>query len=122
MKSKIRWLLFNFTGIRFLYEKIVSPKVTHLNVHSSISEGQSKYYNIDLPAGYAIKILISSTNDVDLYLRPNQLPTTSQYLVRAWTTSGNESINYMSQSNETLHIMVYGYQASDSFTLRTIKQ
>jgi hypothetical protein len=96
-------------------------EVNHLNVRDSVAQGGSKHYTIDLPAGYATRIQTFSSGDVDLYIQVNKPPTTSEYLMRVYTSTGNETINYSPQSNITLHIMVHGYQAA-SFTLRTAPQ
>jgi hypothetical protein len=94
------------------------PAVVHLDVTDSVAQGQAKHYTIDVVAGRKIVVRTFAPNDVDLYLQMNQAPTLSQYLLRAWTTSGNETLAYTPTSNGTLHIMVHGYAAS-SFTLRT---
>lgn len=96
--------------------------VTHLNETSSLAQGEAKHFTIDLPAGYATKINTYSQDDVDLYIQLNEQPTTNSYLMRAWTTSGNETLNYTPQANATLHILVYGYENADSFTLTTSRQ
>jgi hypothetical protein len=97
-------------------------EVTHLNVQDSIAQGESKHYTLELPSGYATKIQTFSDSDVDLYIQMNQAPTTSAYVGRAWTTSGNETLSYTPSGNGTLHIMVHGYEAASSFTLRTSAQ
>ena len=48
-------------------------------------------------------------------------PTTSAYLLRGYTSSGNETITYTPTSNGKLHIGVHGYQAGQ-FSLRTADQ
>ena len=94
-------------------------EVTHLNVQDSIAAGESKAYTVELPAGYAAKFESFSSNDIDLYIQLNQAPTTDEYLMRGYTNSGNESISYTPQANATVHVMVHGYEAAGSFTLRS---
>ncbi len=97
-------------------------EVTHLNIQDSLAQGEEKHYTIDLPAGYAVKVETFSANDIDLYVQMNQAPTLESWLMRPYTASGNESVNYTPTANGTLHIMVHGYEAANSFTLRTSAQ
>ena len=99
-----------------------TTEVTHLNVQDSIAQGEMKHFTIALPAGYATKIETFSSSDIDLYIQLNQAPTESEYLGRGYTATGNETLSYTPQANATLHIMVHGYAAADSFTLRTSAQ
>jgi hypothetical protein len=99
---------------------IVEPpaEIEHINLQDTVAQGESKYYSLDVPAGQEIKIRTFADNDVDLYIQMGTQPTTSDYLMRAWTVSGNETITYTPSSSGTLHIMVHGYAGSD-YTLRT---
>jgi hypothetical protein len=92
--------------------------VEHFTETGSVSQGEMKYYTLEVNAGHRVFIRTFAQKDVDLYIQMNAQPTTSAYLERAWTTSGNEVIEYTPTQNGTLHIGVHGYQASD-FTLRT---
>ena len=56
--------------------------------------------------------------DVDLYVRFGAAPTTSAYDQRAYTYSGNETIEVMPTATGTLHIAVHGWAAS-SYSLTT---
>lgn len=97
------------------------PEVNQLDLEASVIQGGKKFYTIDLPAGYPTRIQTYSSNDVDLYIQVNRPPTTSEYLMRGYSSSGIERIDYSPPSNITLHIMVHGYQAA-SFTLKTARQ
>jgi hypothetical protein len=92
--------------------------VSHLNVSGSVALGESKVFTMDVPAGAKLRIKTAAAADVDLYIQMNQAPTTEAFLMRAWTSSGNETIDYDVVSSGKLHIMVHGYAAS-SFTLTT---
>jgi len=95
--------------------------VTHLNVSDTVAQGEMKYYTLAVNAGQRVFIRSYAPHDVDLYIQLNAQPTTSAYLERAYTTSGNETIAYTPTANGTLHIGVHGWDAS-SFTLRTADQ
>lgn len=95
--------------------------VTHLHESGEVAQGESKFYTVNVIAGRKIVIRTMAPHDVDLYIQMGAAPTTSAYLMRAWTTSGNETITYTPTSSGTLHIMVHGYAAS-SFTLTTSDQ
>jgi hypothetical protein len=95
--------------------------VTHLTESGSVAEGEMKLYSLDVIAGRRIVVRTTSSQDMDLYIQMGAAPTTGAYLMRAWTTSGNETISYTPTSNGTLHIGVHGYEAG-SFSLRTADQ
>jgi len=92
--------------------------LAHINTQGSVAQGEMKYFTLAVPAGHKVVIKTFSEKDVDLYLQMNAQPTTDAYLMRAWTTSGNETLTYTPSSNGTLNIGVHGYEAG-SFTLRT---
>jgi len=93
-------------------------EVSHIDASGSLAEGEAKQFTLRVNAGQRIVVRTLSSKDVDLYIQMNATPTTSAYLERAWTTSGNETISYVPTSNGTLHILVYGYEAAD-YVLRT---
>lgn len=72
-------------------------------------------------AGRRIVVRTTSPKDVDLYIQMGAEPTTSAYLMRAWTSPGNETISYTPTSNGKLYVGVHGY-AAGSFSLRTADQ
>jgi len=92
--------------------------VTHLHEQATVAHNGMKRYTIEVRAGEKILVRTFSTKDVDLYIQMNGEPTTAAYLMRGYTSSGNETIGYTPTSNGTLNIMVYGYQAGQ-FTLKT---
>ncbi|MCP4447238.1 MAG: hypothetical protein GY811_18095 [Myxococcales bacterium] len=93
-------------------------EVVHLSENGSVSQGEMKKFSLDVIAGQRILVRSFAAKDVDLYIQMAGEPTTGAYLERAYTSSGNEVIDYTPTSNGTLHIGLYGYAASD-FTLRT---
>jgi hypothetical protein len=92
--------------------------VTHIDTTASVATNELKTYSLDVIAGRRIVIRTFSSADVDLYIQMNAAPTVDAYLMRAWTTSGNETITYTPTSNGKLHIGVHGY-AAGQFTVRT---
>ncbi|MBK9036192.1 MAG: pre-peptidase C-terminal domain-containing protein [Myxococcales bacterium] len=92
--------------------------VTHLDTSGSVAQGEMKLFTMDVIAGKKIVIRTTAPNDVDLYIMMGAAPTTSAYTMRAWTSSGAETIAYTPTSNGTLQIGVHGYAAS-TFTLKT---
>ena len=77
-----------------------------------------KAFSLDVIAGRKIVVRTTSAADVDLYVQMGAAPTTSAYLYRGYTDSGNETITLTPSSSGKLHIGVHGY-AAGSFTLRT---
>ena len=98
-----------------------APTFQHLNQSGSVTQGEMKVFQLPIPAGKRVVVRTTSTKDVDLYLQMGAAPTTSSYLARAWTTSGNEAATYTATSNGVLYIGVHGYQAG-SFTVKTADQ
>ncbi|MCB9561672.1 MAG: hypothetical protein H6709_21225 [Kofleriaceae bacterium] len=96
-------------------------EVTHLDTTGTVAQGELKIFSMDVIAGRKIVVRTFSPKDVDLYIQMGAAPTTDAYLMRAWTTSGNETISYTPTSNGKLYIGVHGYAAGD-FTLRTADQ
>jgi len=80
-----------------------------------------KLFTLNVVANSALSSRTTSTKDVDLYIQMNGAPTTAAYLMRGYTSSGNETISYTPTSNGTLNIGVYGYQAG-AFTVKTADQ
>jgi len=95
--------------------------VTHIDTTGSVAAGELKAFSLDVIAGRKILIRTFSTKDVDLYIQFGAAPTTDAYLMRGYTSTGNETISYTPTSNGKLHIAVHGYEAGQ-FTLRTADQ
>lgn len=91
---------------------------THLNTSGTVAVGEGKTFTVDVTAGKRIVVRTTAAHDVDLYVQLGAAPTTSAYLSRAYTTSGNETISLTPTSSGKLYVLVQGYEASD-FTLRT---
>jgi hypothetical protein len=94
------------------------PATTHLNESGSVANAEMKVFQVAVQAGKKIVIRTTAPSDVDLYVRLDSAPTTSAFLQRAWTSSGNETLTVTPASNGILFIGVHGYAAS-SFTLVT---
>ncbi len=92
--------------------------VTHLDTTGTVAAGELKQFSMDVVAGRKIFIRTFSSADVDLYIQFGAAPTTSAYLSRGYTSTGNETITYTPTSSGKLYIAVHGY-AAGSFTLRT---
>lgn len=95
-----------------------TPDTTHLDVTDDVARGESLAYEVGIEAGQTIRVRTFSNSDVDLYIQQGSVPTTDEYLMRAYTTSGNETITYTASASGSLHIVVHGYEAG-SFTLKT---
>jgi hypothetical protein len=93
-------------------------EVVHLNTTGTVAQGELKVFSLDVVAGKKIVVRTTAGSDIDLYVMMGTAPTTSAYTMRAWTSSGNETISYTPTSSGKLYIGVHGYAAS-SFTLRT---
>ena len=94
------------------------PFLGHLDTSGAVERGEMLHYTIDLDAGQFIVVRTTAPNDVDLYLRFGQAPTTALYDLRAFSVSGNETLEFMAGTSGTLHIGVSGWESSD-FTLVT---
>jgi hypothetical protein len=97
------------------------PAFAHLAKTGSVTQGEMKVFELPMPAGKKVVIRTTSTKDVDLYIQFGAAPTTSAYLNRGYTSSGNETISYTATSNGTLYIGVHGYEAG-AFSVNTADQ
>ncbi len=93
-------------------------EVEHLYMTGTVAQGEMKLYSLVVPAGANVRVFTTAPNDVDLYLKAGSAPTVSDYEMRGYTTSGNESLEYTATEDLVLEIGVHGYRAS-SFSLRT---
>jgi Bacterial pre-peptidase C-terminal domain len=80
-----------------------------------------KMFPLPIPAGKKVVIRTTSTADVDLYIQFGAEPTTTAYLARGYTSSGNETVTYTATSNGTLYVGVHGY-AAGNFTVKSADQ
>ncbi len=84
----------------------------------SVALGAWKYYYISVPAG-ATNLTFATTSataDVDIYTQYNAKPTSSSYICRPYTASGNETCSATNPSSGTWWVGVYGY-AAGSYTI-----
>ena len=89
----------------------VVPTWTNFSQDSTVELNEMKVFPVQIPAGKQITIRTQSAVDVDLYLQFGAAPTTSTYLSRGYTSSGNETLIYKATENGTLYIGVLGYAA-----------
>ncbi len=95
--------------------------VNHVNTTGTVTLGELKIFTVDVIAGRKVLIRTTSTKDVDLYIQMGAAPTTAAYLMRGYTSSGNETIAYTPTSNGKLYVGVHGYEAG-AFSVRTADQ
>jgi hypothetical protein len=84
-----------------------------VGVSGSVAQNAWKYYYITVPAG-ATSLTFATTGasgDVDIYTQFNAKPTTSSYVCRPYTSSGNETCTASSPSSGTWWVGVNGYGA-----------
>jgi hypothetical protein len=114
------WFELNvrYLGLRDANPQPPPPPPQHLSESGSVSRGEMKIYALDVVAGRRVVVRTTAPNDVDLYLKMNEAPTLFSFLLRAWSTSGNETLSLTPTASGTLYIGVYGYAAS-SYTLTT---
>jgi Bacterial pre-peptidase C-terminal domain len=84
----------------------------------SVAQGAWKYYFITVPTG-ATNLTFATTGatgDVDIYTQHNAKPTSSAYICRPYTASGNETCSATNPASGTWWVGVHGY-AAGSFTI-----
>jgi pre-peptidase len=84
----------------------------------SVALNAWKYYYISVPAG-ATNLTFATTNataDVDIYTQFNAKPTSTTYVCRPYTSSGNETCSAANPSSGTWWVGVNGY-AAGSYTI-----
>jgi hypothetical protein len=89
-----------------------------VGVSGSVTQGAWKYYYITVPTG-ATNLTFATTNatgDVDIYTQVNAKPTSSSYICRPYTSSGNETCSATNPAAGTWWLGVYGY-AAGSYTV-----
>ena len=89
----------------------VVPTWTNLSESGTVALNEMKVFPVQIPAGKQITIRTESQVDVDLYVQFGAAPTTSSYLSRGYTASGNETLTYKATENGTLYLGVHGYAA-----------
>src|ERR1051326_837443 len=86
----------------------------------SVAQGAWKYYYITVPSGATNLTFAttSATGDVDIYTQSGAKPTSSSYICRPYTASGNETCSATNPSAGTWWVGVNGYAAgTTSFTI-----
>ncbi len=81
--------------------------------------GTEVFYKIDVPAGQS-KLEIETyggTGDLDMYVRKNSKPTTSEWDWRPYLSGNNEIVTINSPEAATYYIMLRAYQAYAGATL-----
>lgn len=88
----------------------------------SVAQGAWKYYYISVPAGATNLTFAttSATGDVDIYTQFNAKPTTSAWICRPYSSSGNETCSATSPSSGTWWLGVYGYAAGGYTVTATV--
>jgi hypothetical protein len=89
-----------------------------VGVADSVTLNGWKYYYISVPAG-ATNLTFATTNataDVDIYTQFNAKPTSTTYVCRPYTSSGNETCSQANPSSGTWWVGVNGY-AAGSYTI-----
>ncbi|HWS70570.1 MAG TPA: pre-peptidase C-terminal domain-containing protein, partial [Thermoanaerobaculia bacterium] len=84
----------------------------------SVAVGAWKYYYINVPAG-ATNLTFATTaatGDVDIFTQSGAKPTSSTYICRPYTSSGNETCSATNPVSGTWWLGVNGY-AAGSFTV-----
>jgi len=84
----------------------------------SVAASAWKYYYITVPAGATNLTLATSaaTADVDIYTQSGAKPTSTTYVCRPYTSSGNETCSATNPVSGTWWLGVYGY-AAGNFTV-----
>ena len=84
----------------------------------SVAQGAWKYYYISVPSG-ATNLTFATTaatGDVDIFTQSGAKPTSSSYICRPYTSSGNETCSATNPAAGTWWVGVNGY-AAGSFTI-----
>jgi hypothetical protein len=84
----------------------------------SVAQGAWKYYYITVPAG-ATNLTFATTGataDVDIFTQFNAKPTSSAWICRPYTASGNETCSAANPASGTWWVGVNGY-AAGSYTI-----
>ncbi|MEJ1368392.1 MAG: M4 family metallopeptidase [Candidatus Sedimenticola sp. (ex Thyasira tokunagai)] len=88
----------------------------------SLSQGEWKYYTVDLKAEYAnLNVTISGGNgDADIYLLQGAQPTTRSYDCRPYANGNEENCSVNDPAINIWHIGLRGYNASSGVTLNVM--
>ncbi len=84
----------------------------------SVAKSAWKYYSIVVPSG-ATNLTFATTSataDIDIYTQNGAKPTSSSYICRPYSSSGNETCSATNPAAATWWLGVYGY-AAGSYTV-----
>ncbi|MCK6684303.1 MAG: pre-peptidase C-terminal domain-containing protein [Thermoanaerobaculia bacterium] len=88
----------------------------------SVAQGAWKYSYIVVPSG-ATSLTFATTNatgDVDIYTQSGAKPTSSSYVCRPYSSSGNETCTATNPAAGTWYLGVYGYAAGSYSVTGTV--
>ena len=87
-----------------------------LSESGELSRGQDVFYVIDAPAGANVQVVLTGTNDADLYVRRGARPNLNSYDCRPYRNDSNEACSAPG-GDQPIHIMVRAYSASVRYEL-----
>jgi hypothetical protein len=89
----------------------------------SVTTGAWKYYYIDVPSGASSLTFATTdaTGDVDIYTQFNAKATSSSYICRPYSSSGNETCTATNPSAGRWWLGVYGYAAASYSVTATVQ-
>ncbi|HPM20249.1 MAG TPA: pre-peptidase C-terminal domain-containing protein [Thermotogota bacterium] len=84
------------------------------------TQGQKRYYQIQVPAGSTQVTfqIYGGTGDADLYIRKGSLPTLSTFDARPYLYGNNETVTFNNPQPNTYYVMIHGYSAYNTLSLK----
>jgi Lysyl oxidase/Chitobiase/beta-hexosaminidase C-terminal domain/Bacterial pre-peptidase C-terminal domain len=83
------------------------------------AKNSQTHYRISVPAGQSsLVVTIQGSGDCDLYVRRGAQPTLSLYDYRPYQSNSNETVTVSNPASGDWYIMLHGYSAYSSVTLR----
>ncbi len=84
------------------------------------TQGQKRYYQIQVPAGSTqVSFQIyGGTGDADLYIRKGSLPTLNAFDARPYLYGNNETVTINSPQPNTYYVMIHAYSAYNNLSLK----
>ncbi|MDB4942360.1 MAG: Alkaline serine protease [Labilithrix sp.] len=86
----------------------------------TVAKNAESPYAYDVPAGSYV-IQLSGTGDADLYVKKNAAPTATSYDCRPYANGSAEKCTVTFEAAGKLNVMVRGYAASSTFTVKGTK-
>jgi hypothetical protein len=87
----------------------------------TVAKNEEKAFSYDAPAG-KYTIVLSGTADADLYVKKNAPAAARTYDCRPYKNGSAETCEVTFDAPGKLHVMVRGYAASSTFTVKGTKQ